>query len=56
QTFSKVLIDLHSCQGMEVLYVMLSHATCLNGLLILCPFSQFRITCQQFQDTREEMI
>ena len=35
QTLNKVIVDLESCRGTESPYVMVSHVTSLNGLLIL---------------------
>jgi hypothetical protein len=54
QSMERVIIDLESCQGMEAPYVMASRATSLDGLLILRPFQQKRITCALSQDARTE--
>jgi hypothetical protein len=54
QSMEKVIVDLESCQGTEAPYVMVSRATSLEGLLILRPFQQKRITCALSQDTRAE--
>lgn len=54
QSMEKVIVNLESCQGMEALYVMISRATSLEGLLILRPFQQKRITCTLSQDTCAE--
>ena len=51
QTFNKVIIDLESCKGTESPYVMVSHVTSLNGLLILQTFKFSKIKCHQSQDT-----
>lgn len=45
QTLDQVIIDLQSCKGMEVPYVMASHARLLDGLLILQPFDKKKICC-----------
>ncbi|KAF8234867.1 hypothetical protein L208DRAFT_1259677, partial [Tricholoma matsutake] len=52
QSLEKVIVDLESCQGMEAPYVMVSRATSLDGLLILHPFQQKRITCALSQDAQ----
>ena len=54
QTLNKVIVDLESCRGTESPYVMVSHVTSLNGLLILRPFKFAKIKCHQSQDTRQE--
>jgi hypothetical protein len=54
QSMERVIIDLESCQGTEAPYVMASRATSLDGLLILRPFQQKRITCALSQDARAE--
>ncbi|KAL6299052.1 hypothetical protein BKA93DRAFT_693011, partial [Sparassis latifolia] len=54
QTFSHVIIDLHNCRGTETPYVMISRATSLQGLLILRPFQQCKISCRQSEDLRHE--
>jgi hypothetical protein len=54
QSMEKVIVDLESCQGTEAPYVMVSRATSLEGVLILRPFHQKRITCALSQDARAE--
>ncbi|KAI0335956.1 hypothetical protein GY45DRAFT_1230080, partial [Cubamyces sp. BRFM 1775] len=54
QTFQKVIIDLAGCTGTEAPYVMLSRATSLDGVLILRPFDQSKITCRMSGDLRKE--
>ncbi|KAG1887031.1 hypothetical protein F4604DRAFT_1503570, partial [Suillus subluteus] len=51
QTMQCTIIDLESCSGTEAPYIMLSHVTSLDGLLILCPFNKKKICCRQSKDT-----
>ncbi|KAG2352853.1 hypothetical protein BDR07DRAFT_1312158 [Suillus spraguei] len=43
RTLSRAIIDIQSCRGTEAPYVMASHATSLDGLLILHPFNISKI-------------
>lgn len=54
QTLSKAIIDLASCSGTESPYVMVSRVKSLDGLLILRPFSEGKITCRRSEDARRE--
>ena len=54
QTLPNVIVDLQSCQGSELPYVMLSRVTSLQGLLILRPFARNKISCNMSQDLRDE--
>ena len=54
QSLSNVIIDIESCSGTELPYVMVSRATSLAGLLILRPFQKNKIRCRQSQDSRNE--
>lgn len=54
QSMEKVIVDLQSCRGTKSPYVMVSRATSLDGLLILCPFQQKKITCALSQDACAE--
>ena len=45
QTMDQAIVDLQSCHGMELLYVMLSQVTSLEGLAILRPFDKQKIQC-----------
>ncbi|KAI9059617.1 hypothetical protein FKP32DRAFT_1526907, partial [Trametes sanguinea] len=54
QTFERIIIDLESCRGTEAPYVMLSRATRLEGVAILRPFSQSKLTCRISEDLRRE--
>lgn len=55
QTLSKAIVDLASCSGTECPYVMISRVKSLDGLLILRPFSENKITCRRSEDARREM-
>ncbi|OSD06274.1 hypothetical protein PYCCODRAFT_1348340, partial [Trametes coccinea BRFM310] len=54
QTFKRVIVDLAGCRGTESPYAMLSRATSLDGVLILCPFDKKKITCGQSEDVQKE--
>ncbi|KAF8167650.1 hypothetical protein B0H34DRAFT_637163, partial [Crassisporium funariophilum] len=54
QTMRKALLDIESCKGTEAPYVMVSRITSLEGLLILRPFQQSKISCRQSEDTCKE--
>jgi hypothetical protein len=54
QSMEQIIVDLESCQGTEAPYVMISRATSLDGLLILRPFQQKKISCALSQDARIE--
>lgn len=55
QTLSNAIVDLASCSGTESPYVMISRVKSLDGLLILRPFSENKITCRRSEDARREM-
>ncbi|KAF9506627.1 hypothetical protein BS47DRAFT_1251466, partial [Hydnum rufescens UP504] len=53
KTLPNVIVDLESCHKTQLAYVMVSHATSLDGLLILRPFDPKRVqshASQEFQD------
>ncbi|KAG2135279.1 hypothetical protein DEU56DRAFT_718472, partial [Suillus clintonianus] len=54
QTLQHIVVDLAGCIGTESPYVMLSRVTSLEGLLILRPFNQKKITCRRSEDCRQE--
>lgn len=54
QTLSHAIIDLASCSGTESPYVMVSRVKSIDGLLILRPFSETKITCRMSEDGRRE--
>ena len=54
QTMKKVIIDIESVRGTEAPYVMVSHVTSLDGLLILRHFRREKIKCRQSEDLRTE--
>ncbi|KAG1860008.1 hypothetical protein C8R48DRAFT_575209, partial [Suillus tomentosus] len=54
QTLQRVIVDLEGCTGTEAPYVMLSRVTSLEGLLVLRPFAQKKISCRRSEDGRFE--
>ena len=57
QGFDRVVIDLQSCRGTEalyILYVMVSHMTSLDSLLILRFFDKRKVTCAQSENAQQE--
>jgi len=55
KTLSRVIIDLQSCKRISSVYVMLSRATSLDGLLILRPFDHRKLRSHSSGDFRKEM-
>ncbi|KJA28679.1 hypothetical protein HYPSUDRAFT_123252, partial [Hypholoma sublateritium FD-334 SS-4] len=55
-SFHHGTVDLQSCHGTEMPYVMLSRFTSLDNLRILRPFDFKRITSRQSEDVRKEQI
>ena len=56
QTFSRVVIDLQSCSTVDAAYVMLSRATSLDGVRVLRPFDQSKITNPVPRELRSELL
>lgn len=54
QTMQQAIVDFEGCSGTEAPYVMLSHITLLDGLLVLRPFNKKKICCHQSEDMRLE--
>ena len=50
----KVVVNLSSCVRTEAAYIMVSHCTHLNGLLVLQPFPISKIMVRRSQDACEE--
>lgn len=50
QTLQQVIVDLEGCTGTEAPYVILSRVTSLEGLLVLWPFAQKKISCHRSKD------
>ncbi|KAK0460494.1 uncharacterized protein EV420DRAFT_1215187, partial [Desarmillaria tabescens] len=55
QTMSSTIVDLNSCRGTEMPYMMISRVKSLNGLLILRSFSMNAITKWPPEEYRKEM-
>lgn len=54
-SLDKVVVDLQSCSGSESPYVMVSRVKSLDGLMVLRPFCQEKISCRLQQDVHEEL-
>ena len=54
-SLDRVVVDLESCSGTEAPYVMVSRVKSLDGLLILRPFRQLKISCHMSEDVRDEL-
>ncbi|THU88129.1 hypothetical protein K435DRAFT_603792, partial [Dendrothele bispora CBS 962.96] len=54
QTLTHAIVDLQSCRGAEMPYVMVSRVKSLDGLLILRNFEKGKIQCRQSEDARME--
>ncbi|THU92918.1 hypothetical protein K435DRAFT_623253, partial [Dendrothele bispora CBS 962.96] len=54
QTLSHAIVDLQSCRGSEMPYVMVSRVRSLDGLLLLREFDIGKIQCRQSEDARTE--
>ncbi|KAJ7094146.1 hypothetical protein C8R44DRAFT_645632 [Mycena epipterygia] len=54
KTLDYCVVNLTGCRGTEAPYVMLSRATCLEGIVILTPFAKEKICCRQSKDARAE--
>lgn len=55
RTMSKVIVDLQSCRNLQSVYVMLSRATSLDGLLILRDFDSKQVCNPLNGDLRCEL-
>ena len=54
-SLERVVVDLESCSGSEAPYVMVSRVKSLDGLMVLCPFTQSRICCHMQEDVHDEL-
>ena len=52
-TMERVIVDLAGCVGTEPPYVMVSRATSLDGLLVLCDFDAQQISKRRSEELRK---
>ena len=56
RTMRRVVVDLEGCSGTEPPYVMVSHATSMNGLFVLRDFGMKQITKWRSEELRNEFL